>query len=214
VCLFLLFFLLFPSCREEYTPKPYGYFRIDFPEKRYTLLDEPLPYRSAVATEARVVYDTSPEAEPYWIDIVYPDYKAVINISYKEIVSDTSLEVFLQDNHRLVYAHTGKAEAINEWPLVRKEEDTPVLGILYLIEGNAASPAQFFVTDSVRHFLRGSLYFESRPNKDSLAPVVEYLKKDIIELMESVRFESKKGSGLYRESITKKKQYLEAPVRR
>ncbi len=190
VFLFLLFVLLLTSCREEYTPKPYGYFRIDLPEKSYTLMEEPLPYRSAIATEARVVHDTSPGAEPYWIDIVYPDYKAAINISYKEIVSDTSLEVFLQDNHRLVYAHTGKAEAINEWPLIRKED--PVLGILYLIEGNAASPAQFFVTDSVRHFLRGSLYFESRPNKDSLAPVVEYLKQDIIELMETVRFEKVK----------------------
>lgn len=182
ICLFL--FLI--SCKEKYTPKPYGYYRIDFPEeKSYQWTREKLPYTFEIAGNATIEPDQTPDAEKYWINIVYPEYNARINISYKEITTDSSLAGFMQDCHRMAYVHTVKADAINE-RLFEKEKGT--FGLLYYIEGNTASSTQFFMTDSVKNFLRGSLYFKAHPNKDSLAPVIDYLRKDIIVLMESLQF--------------------------
>lgn len=180
------------SCKENYTPRPYGYHRIDFPEKEYRLLSGNMPYTFYMATEASIEPDRSPDAEPYWIDIKYPAYNATVNLSYKTLQSDTSLAGFEQDCHRLAYAHTVKAESIKE-QYFRKANG--IFGLLYLIEGNAASSTQFFVTDSVKHFLRGSLYFQNRPNKDSLAPVIEHLRRDIVKLMETVEFSGTEFQG-------------------
>lgn len=177
--------LLF-SCKPDYTPKPYGYYRISFPEKSYQTSRASLPYRFELADEAFIETDQTPDAEKYWINIVYPVYHAKINLSYKPILTDTTLAKLEADCHRLAYAHTLKAESINEHFY---QQDNGNFGLLYIIEGNAASPVQFFITDSVRHFLRGSLYISTRPNKDSLSPVIDYLRKDVIRLMETIEFQ-------------------------
>lgn len=183
--LFILFiFLCLFSCREKYTPKPYGYFRIDFPEKAYEWLEDTFPYRFQRAIYAQVEADPDKDAEPYWINLFYPDYNARIHLSYKPITADTSLRHFENDCHRLAYTHTIKADAINEKLFSRDH----IFGLLYYIEGNTASSTQFYITDSTRHFLRGSLYFNQHPNKDSLAPVIDWLREDIVMLMESLKF--------------------------
>ncbi|MDL2251338.1 gliding motility lipoprotein GldD [Odoribacter sp. OttesenSCG-928-J03] len=181
-----LFFLSVIGCKEGYSPKPYGYFRIDFPEKSYHQLNENLPYSFAIADSAFMEEDTTYDAEPFWINIVYKAYNAEINISYKPITTDSSFAYLMQDSHHLAYAHTSKADAINERYF--HNEETRIFGLMYLIEGNTASPAQFFVTDSVRHFIRGALYLRERPNRDSLAPIINYLKEDIAVLMETMSF--------------------------
>lgn len=154
------------SCNPDYTPKPYGYYRISFTEKSYQNSHAPLPYRFQLAHDAFIEADQNPDAEAHWINIVYPLYHAKINLSYKPITTDTTLMRLEEDCHRLAYAHTLKAESINEHFY---QQDNGNFGLLYIIEGNAASPVQFFITDSTRHFIRGSLYIATRPNKDSLA---------------------------------------------
>lgn len=185
IFLFFLFISLI-GCKEEYSPKPYGYFRIDFPEKAYHELKGDYPYHFEVATDAVVETDHENQAEPYWINLYYPAYNARIHLSYKPVTSDTSLYYYRQDCHRMAYTHTIKAESINERFFRQEQNETS--GLIYFIEGNTATSTQFFITDSTRHFLRGSLYFNQRPNKDSLAPVINYLRKDIINLMETVKF--------------------------
>ena len=51
------------------------------------------------------------------------------------------------------------------------------------IAGDAASPLQFLCTDGRDRFLRGALYFELRPNADSLGPVVARLGQDVEHLL-------------------------------
>lgn len=177
------------SCTQNYIPKPYGYHRIEFPEKSYQNSREALPYHFQLATKAYIETDRGPDAEAYWINIVYPAYNAKINLSYKPLLHDTTLRRLEEDCHRLAYAHTLKAESINEH--FYQQNDGKSFGLLYIIEGNAASPVQFFITDSTRHFLRGSLYIATRPNKDSLAPIIDYLRKDVVYLMETIEFRDK-----------------------
>jgi gliding motility-associated lipoprotein GldD len=137
-------------------------------------------------TYTQVKRNVSPNTEPYWINLIYPNYNGIIHFSYKE-VKDNLAEV-LEDSRKLAYKHSIKADAIGEKLFISPEKK--VYGILYDIKGDAASSIQFFLTDSARHFIRGSLYFNNIPNKDSLAPVVNFVKEDIIHLMETFKWKS------------------------
>lgn len=174
--------LVMESCGGNYTPKPRGYFRIALPKKAYTLFDSAgFPYSFEYPTYAKIVSDKEANAEPYWVNINYRGYKAVLHLSYKKINND--LPTLLEDVHAFVYKHTIKADAILETNYNSSERK--VYGTLYDIEGNAASALQFYLTDSTKNFVRGALYFYTRPNKDSLAPVVEFFRKDVVRLVDT-----------------------------
>ena len=179
----VLFFSLF-SCSENYTPKPRGYFRITFPKREYQRFESKAPFQFEIPVYSNMIKDTVDMAEAWWYNLNFPKMKGTIHISYKDINND--LNKYIEDSRTLVYKHTIKADAINEQTFVNR--DKHIYGILYEIQGNAASPYQFFVTDSTRHFIRGALYFNVYPNKDSLAPVFKFIKKDIIHLMETVEW--------------------------
>jgi gliding motility-associated lipoprotein GldD len=170
----------FFSCDHNYVPKPRGYFRIDLPEKDYRLFDTTYPYAFEYPVYTNIFPDTRSTSEPYWINIEYPQFKGTIYISYKTI-SDNLVE-YLEDSRSFVIKHIPKAESIED-SLIYRPEDR-VYGLMYDIKGTgAASPCQFFVTDSSTHFLRGALYFRTTPNNDSLAPVIGFIREDILHLL-------------------------------
>ncbi len=172
------------SCHEAYTPKPRGYVKVNYPEKSYQEFDTNAPFTFEYPSYAKIVPDTASGAEPYWYNILFPSLNATIYLSYKKV--HNNLQDFIQDSRTLVYKHTIKAEAIDE-SLIR-DDKRHVFGILYDLKGNTASSLQFFVTDSTRHFLRGSLYFNSEPNKDSLAPVIQFIRKDVTHLINTLHW--------------------------
>ncbi len=179
IALSVLFFST--GCKKKYTPKPRGFFRIDLPEKKYKNLAKDYPYSFKYPVSASIIQN---ETKKYWINIEYPDLGGKIHISYMKI--EGNLDNIINDTRKLAYKHTVKADAINEKVFLRPEKN--VYGILYEIEGNAASSVQFFLTDSINHYLRGALYFNCKPDKDSLAPVINFVKEDIIVLMESLEW--------------------------
>jgi gliding motility-associated lipoprotein GldD len=173
---------------RPHSPKPRGYFRIDLPvDRNYTLFHaKNYPYAFEINGYAQVVPDLASRTEPFWVDITYPQYNAKIHISYKDLRRDT-LANLLEDVHFLVYKHTVKADAITEQGFISDSAHTQ--GFLYDIGGNAASNLQFYLTDQKRHFLRGSLYFNIHPNRDSLEPLILYISEDIRHLMETLRWQ-------------------------
>lgn len=184
----LTLIFLISSCTSNFTPKPKAYFRIDFPENEYQTYDSLCPYIFEYP-----VYSSLEAAQNNincWKNIALPNFNAKIYLSYKDIASVDSLYKYIEDSHTLAYKHSIKADAISHQLFVN--EENKAYGMLYLIKGNAATPLQFHITDSTNNFLRGSLYFNNVPNKDSLAPVIEFLKKDIIHLMETVKWKGKK----------------------
>ena len=183
-------FLFFLSCQERtiLVPKQRGYFRIDFPERKTERFSQGFPYSFMLPCYAHAFPDTSKNAEPYWMNIQYPDFKATIHISYKNIANN--LTDFVDDAHFLVFKHDVKAEAIRTQEFHYEQKN--VHGLLFNITGDAASVMQFIITDSVNHFVRGALYFNVPPNKDSLAPVIEFMQDDIVSLISSFEWESHK----------------------
>ncbi|MDA3778816.1 MAG: gliding motility lipoprotein GldD [Bacteroidales bacterium] len=170
--------------RESSTPKPRGYFRIDLPKKEYKKYKSNYPYTFEYPTCANISSDTRHPKKRYWININYPDINGKIHISYKNV--NNNLQEMLEDSRELAYKHTIKAESINEKIFLKPGRN--VYGMLYEIEGNTASSVQFYLTDSTKHFLRGALYFNIQPNKDSLAPVINFVKEDIKILMETFKW--------------------------
>jgi gliding motility-associated lipoprotein GldD len=177
------------ACGGGSTPKPRGYFRIDFPEKEYQLLDSAhYPYRFYYPTYGKLVEDNSSISEDYWVNVDFPDYKARIHISYKD--AQNRLDSLTEDSRTLAYKHSLKAEAISEKFFANPEKR--VYGMLYNMKGNTASSWQFYATDSVNHFLRGALYFSVNPNKDSLLPAIDFLGKDMVHIMETLEWNQQK----------------------
>lgn len=181
----IIYVLLVCSCKKEYVPKPRGYFRIDFPEKAYKQIDSAeLPYRFEIPVYSKLEADKERIAEPYWTNLRIPDHKAELHISYKTV--NNNLMALTEDSRTLAYNHSIRADAINERIFVNPEKK--VYGTIYMIEGNAASPLQFYLTDSVKHFLRGALYFSEVPNIDSIRPVIDFISPDIIHLIETTEW--------------------------
>ncbi|BDX38279.1 gliding motility lipoprotein GldD [Tenuifilaceae bacterium CYCD] len=174
------------SCDSTSVPKPRGYFRINFPEKEYRLFDSIYPFTFKYPAYGRVMPESNRGQDGKWLNIDFSGYKARIHLSYKDVAGN--LNLMTEDAHSLAYKHTVKADAIDEQ--VFSNSQKKVYGILYDIKGNSASSVQFFLTDSVRHYIRGALYFRCEPNKDSLSPAVDFFRKDVVAMIES--FEWKK----------------------
>ena len=171
------------GCSND-VPRPRGYFRIELPEKNYVKFDnDSFPYLFDYAYVATLERKATKD-EPYWVDVVYPRLNARIYCSYKHV--DSNFREVNEDARSFVYKHTIKADDITEQPYV--DDSAKVYALLYELKGNTASAIQFVATDSVKHFFRGALYFNNTPNQDSVAPVREYIREDIIRLLESLRW--------------------------
>jgi gliding motility-associated lipoprotein GldD len=186
--------LVFSGCREHQTPKPRGYFKIILPERSYrTFGNESCPFTFeypayGVVNRDSVFLDTVPD-NPCWLNITFPSLNGNLHLSYKEITSTGTLQKLIDDAHRLTFKHTIKAEFIDE-SFIKTPHD--VSGIMFDVGGNAASSLQFYVTDSSKHFLRGSLYFLNTPNADSIAPVLRFIRPDVIKMLETLRWTDEK----------------------
>jgi gliding motility-associated lipoprotein GldD len=187
----LLFLCTSYSCREVPVPKPKGYFRIDLPEKQYVQFNDQaemmvkLPFSFEYPAYGHLSFQPEIAGEPGWFNIEFPAYKSKIYFTYKDIKNDFAS--LMEQTYKMnVKNHITKADAINEQPFINQENK--VYGVLYDLKGNTASSVQFYVTDSVSHYLRGSLYFSAEPDADSLAPVIEFFREDIIHLIETLKW--------------------------
>ncbi len=178
------------SCNSNYTFKPRGYYKIDFPEKKYQEFNQPgYPFSFEYPTYATIAKDSSffeekPE-NPYWLNIDFPQLSGRIYISYKE-VGKNSIDSLVNDAFTMSYKqHTYKATAIEPMALITANN---ISGIYFTLSGNTATANQFFLTDSTKNFIRGALYFDATPNEDSLSTVNAFLKKDLEHLINTLKW--------------------------
>jgi len=184
-------FLFLISCNSPYTAgKKKGYFRIDFPEKKYKDFNQPgYPYTFKYPEYASVTKDSTffdDKAGDWWINIDIPQFAARIYVSYKEIGAQNKFDSLVQDAFKMAYrkhvdVSTGISDSLVQTP-------NRVEGIYFSLGGNTATANQFFLTDSIKHFLRGALYFDASPNADSLGIVNDFLKKDVLHLISTLKW--------------------------
>ena len=175
------------ACQEAtYVPKPKGYNRIELPDHHYQAIDDSYPYQFEYSQYAQVKPDTSWMSEPYWIHLVYQDLGADVQLTYKDLNQDEQkLRELLADSYKLTSKHQIKAYAIDESILRTPKGHTVVVTEL---SGEVPSQFQFFSTDSSRHFLRGALYFPTATKNDSLQPIIDFIKVDIIHMLNTLEW--------------------------
>jgi gliding motility-associated lipoprotein GldD len=156
------------------------------PDTSYRPLPDSLPYFFEYSSSAKLLRDSSSINERYWIEIYYPDLKANIHVTYKEINhSEKLLHEYLNDAYVLTAKHQVKADAIDEVIVTTPSGKTAVIAEL---EGEVPSQFQFTVTDSTENFLRGALYFNTRVQNDSLAPAINFMKKEMMKLINTLEW--------------------------
>lgn len=179
--------ILFLACEADYYPKPNGYNRIDLPQHEYKALPDSFPFSFEHSVHAKILPDSSYIRERYWFALFYPEFVAEIHITYKPLNNNRdSLRANIDDAYKLTTKHQIKASSIQERILM-----TPTGKKVSLAElkGDVPSQFQFYTTDSTQHFLRGALYFRTATENDSLAPVIEYVKKDIIHSLNTLEWD-------------------------
>lgn len=183
ICLFTCLFWCV-SC-VEYTPKPRGYYRIEPASARYRpLAAEGLAY--AFDVSQAVVVELPPVEQPAgWINLSYPSLRAKIYCNYFPVTPAT-LARAAQESRSLVARQAKGAVAVSE--KTYSDPSSRVYGFLFLCDGDSPSPVQFYLTDSTSRFFRGALYYDCKPNADSLAPVTDYIRRDIMELIQTFRW--------------------------
>ena len=182
---FLLAFLLIlglASCNNEVKIKPKAQLRLDYTKANYENFETDCLY--SFQKNERAILQRKRNCG---LNLHYPKMKATLYITYQN-VNESNLESLLRDAQKLAYDHAIKAESIPEQPFLNPDEN--VYGMFYMINGNAATQAEFYVTDSLHHFVTGALYFEAKPNFDSIYPAVVYLRNDIRKIMETFKWKS------------------------
>lgn len=176
--LIVILLSLVSACKDDVLPKPKAMLRLEYPAAKEALLDS--EHFSIKYNEMAKLKSESNNS--FTLD--YPLMKGSIFINYK--VVNGNLDKLLTDAQKLSYEHVVKADGIYEEPVVN--EPYNVYGMYYEVKGNAASQSQFYVTDSTKHFVTGSLYFYAKPNYDSILPAAVHLQKDIRKIIESLRW--------------------------
>ena len=171
---------------DSYAPKPKGYNRIVLPPHAYQKLDAAHPYVFEYSTSAIILPDTFPQAEKHWIFIYYPRFNANIQLTYKEVRnSPARLKDFIDDAYKLASKHQIRASALQEQTIQTNSGRTATL---FRLEGDVPTPFQFYTTDTTTHYLRGAIYFPTATKNDSLAPVIDFIRKDALRLLNTLRW--------------------------
>ncbi len=176
------------SCTETaYTPKPKAYPHIEFPTKGYQKHQQnDCPFTFEYPKYGNIVKDTHFFGEkvenPCWMNIELPYFNARVYMSYKVITQKDNFAKLVEDSYKMTTKHVVKADYIDDKPIATK---SGAHGMLYEVGGDAASPTQFFLSDSTNHFLRGALYFDHTPNRDSLDIVINFLQADIAHFLDT-----------------------------
>jgi len=192
---FLTIGLVISSCQTDYSPKPRAYYRIDLPDKEYQKVSDEFPYTFeypvySFLNEYKGRWKDTDTAD-YWVNVDFPQFRSRIHLTFKLV--NNNLAALIEDAHSYAYKHNVKADAIIQSEF--SNVGNGVYSVLFDIKGNTASSVQFYATDSVRNFLRGALYFDCEPNKDSLAPVREFLRTDIVRMIESLTWKNLPQNG-------------------
>lgn len=179
--IFFFVFLVVVSCEDDnYVPKPVGFARIDFKDHKYKDYNDDCPFEFQYGSMAQVVQVNGKRNATCWFNLEYPQLKAKVHFSYLKIEGE-NIDGFTKDARKLALEHLAKADDFEENIVQDTAEN--VYGIIYDFKGSTASNMQFYLTDSVNHFVRGALYFEVTPKADSIAPTEAYIEEELQHLI-------------------------------
>ncbi len=189
---FVFLILMIVSCGEEKTPlpKPRAYPKVVYPERSYQVFSERFcPMSFEYPTYAKIIQDTvyfseKPE-NPCWFNLYIPQFNCYLYCTYSDLHGKKGFSTVVNDAFNLAYKHDQRANFIND---TKFTNENGLGGMQFEMSGPAATPFQFFITDSTSHFMRGALYFNTQVRPDSLLPVYQFVKKDMDQMIKTFKF--------------------------
>ena len=181
--IFVIFIVLF-GCENYFLPKQSAYLRLDYPKPEYKLIDDKdFPFFFEANTILSEISDI--DINPASIDFIinYNQLNAQINFQYKNVNSNEKLNAYILDLKSTIETHSMMANSVKIKDYSLKEKN--IFGRIFDLSGNVASPYQFYLTDSINNIISGLVYFNIKPNYDSILPAINYIENDIIHLIES-----------------------------
>jgi len=196
---FISLFLIL-SCKEEivYIPKPRLYPKVEYPKRIETIFDTSfcsfsIRYPSYMKFVQDTTYLHKNAPHPCWFNLEMPSLNGTIHFTYTDLNKSQNkadgLYKIYADAYKMAEEHISKANKLEDF--IINNPNKKVYGVLFNIEGHVASPFQIVITDSVNHALRASLYFNSKPNADSMAPVIEFVKEDLMGILNSLEWKKR-----------------------
>lgn len=178
------------SCGEEqYTPKPPTYLRLELPEAIYK------DYKDDCGYTFRINENYSVEKAPAQNESENCHRRIQLGklngtIFFRYITMTEPLAYYINNSIDEVEVHQVKATNIQDKQIIRSEDR--VFGTIFELQGDVATPFQFYLTDSTERFIYAEILFNSRPNYDSLKPTLNYLKQDLDTLLQTFKWPEKK----------------------
>ena len=189
----LIGMMAFLACRQEAAriPRPRAYPRVHYPVRQiqsFSLDQCPMTfqYPDYMTVIRRDRFSDDDTMHPCWFDLDAGVFGATLHCSYSDISGEQTFDALVSDAFRIADKINQRANYMDE---VRVANEHGVSGLLMEFSGSAASPLHFFLTDSTAHFLKASLYFQSKYQADSLAPVMAYLRQDLALIINTMTFE-------------------------
>lgn len=179
----------FNSPQSVLSPKPRAYPHVEFPVKQYlTYVPQDCPfelkYPEYTKIDQKNPVDTLTGVH-CWFNIFYPQYNATLHCSYNSINSQDQLETMISDAFEIADQVNKRSNYTNETVLQLPNGSA---ALVFEFEGPAASPVHFFVTDSLKHFFKGALYYQTAHNPDSLGIITRFIREDIDQIMSTIRW--------------------------
>lgn len=177
---------LFSSCggNEISIPKPPTYLRMNLPRHNYKLYSNSCPYMFEISEIFQVEDVMDESGLSCHKEIKLGPLNGVIHFSYINMVEPLSRYVNYSNDK--VDEHKIKANSIEDVNIIREEDR--VFGTFFELKGDVATPFQFYLTDSTKRFVSGVVYFNCVPNYDSLKPSLDYLKLDLMKLVNTFKW--------------------------
>ena len=184
-----IIFIVFFGCENYFLPKQSAYLRLDYPKPQYKLInDKDFPFFFEANTRLSEISDIDINPESIDFIINYNKLNAQINFQYKNVNSNEKLNAYILDLKMTIETHSTMANSVKIKDYSLKEKN--IFGRIFDLSGDVASPYQFYLTDSTNNIISGLVYFNIKPNYDSILPAINYIENDIIHLIESFNWKN------------------------
>ncbi|MEN9700288.1 MAG: hypothetical protein RLZZ301_1486 [Bacteroidota bacterium] len=170
------------SCNDDNpVPKPSTYLRTDFPDHAYRTYSSPGAYSFQLANLYMPKSFEQNKSNYSIQEIDLGPLNGTLFLYYLRIPNRDSLPEIINFANDKVDEHKIMADQILDVQI--RAPKNHVYGTFFELKGNVATNFQFYLTDSTQHFLRGEVLLNCRPNYDSLRPTLQYLKEDLLQLV-------------------------------
>ena len=172
----LFFFIFLMSCSNHTTtPKPKAFLYNEVSVPNYVFYKSACGYSFFINSENQIDFEncnvkiknSSLNSILYLSSINIKDNFSLIDSDFTKKIQENSINAF--------------AVNVSEY----NDVENRVFAKYFSFVGNAPSNTQFYITDSTSVYLKGSLYFDSKPNYDSLLPSIHLINNDIRKMIQT-----------------------------